>query len=211
MTEREDRIAELKEQIKLLEPMADPATQELVQTKKLELESLLAEAPAGKGAEMVMGAEGEILLPTTDEEWIKGGSKFVSIPPGRDFVDLDIEMGLPILEASGISIAFPVTVVEDGPDYGKESKISGGIRAGMTWKTREIVLAVTGSDLEFRKGKDNKLHPVLKPSEIAGMTAVGHWERAKGVKGGVSGAEVVEYPKLVSILPAGVKTEEGLF
>jgi len=142
----------------------------------------------------------------TDKEYETAGSKFITLPPGQDYIDLKVEMGVPDWDTPGSSYKFPVTVIE-GVDEGKEEKISSGATAKGIWKTKEIVKAVTGADMPMAKGKDGNMHPVLVPADIAGKTAVGHWEKAKGPKGGVPGAELVTYSKLMAILPEGSKTE----
>jgi len=157
-------------------------------------------------AEEVEGLE----IPVTEEEWAKGGSKFVTIPPKLkvgDTFELDIEMGIPDWDTPGKSFKFPVTVTEAGPDEGKEDKISGGALPGKTWKVQETYRAVTGGDPPLAKGKDGIERPRLIPSAIAGKPAVGVWTVSQGPKGGVPGAELVLYPKLTAILPPGSKVE----
>lgn len=146
----------------------------------------------------------------TEEEYQVAGSKFVTFPPGAkrgDKLELDIEMGFPDWETPESSYKFPVTVTEDGPDNGKEDKIVGGATAKGIWKTKDIVRAVTGKDMPMAKDKEGKKHPVLVPDDIGGKPAVGLWQMQEGHKGGDPNAEIVLYPKLVSILPVGSKVE----
>lgn len=211
MATREEQIKglikELQDKIKTLSSLG-PAERELADRYKLQLDALLAEAPERKEKEpMTMGEGGELILPATDEDWETSTSKFVTIPPGQSYVDLDIEMGMPDWDTIGKSIKFPVVVIAPGPDEGKEDKISGGAQPGKTFKTREIHLAVLGREPEYIEGQDGKKHPKIVPTEFAGKKATGHWEMQSGRKGGDPEGEVVHYPKLVSILPLGTKTE----
>lgn len=191
------RADELKAKIAQLEGMGESDSDT---AKKYKAELAKLDPPTAT-------VEG-IMLPATDEEWEKGGSKFVTIAPGQTSVDLAVEVGMPVEETPGKSVAFPVTVTQEGPDEGKEDKIVGGILPGKTFKTKEIVEAVTGKPCPYAKGKDGKMHPVI-PLSIAGAPAIGHWEMQTGHKGGDPNAETVKYPKLIAILPTK-KAEKAL-
>jgi hypothetical protein len=61
----------------------------------------------------------------------------------------------------------------------------------------------------MKKAADGKNHPAPKGMATAGKAAVGVWYMNEGKKGGVG--ELVLYPKLQDILPAGSKPKtEGL-
>lgn len=193
---------ELRDKIKTLEDMDES---DAAQPYRDQL-AILGGKSEEKGDTVPEEVEG-IMLPVDDKTWEESTSKFITIPAGKTSVDLPVEMGMPAWDTPGKSVKFPVTVTAKGPDYGKEDKISGGVEPGKTFKTKEIVEAVTGAPCPMAKGKDGKMHPVI-PASIGGMPAIGHWELQTGTKGGVPGAEPVKYPKLVSILPVGSETED---
>lgn len=157
-------------------------------------------------------APGIILPGVTEEEYDKAGSKFITFLPNAkvgDSVALDIEIGMADWDTPGQSMKIPVVVAEKGPDEGKEDKISFGVLPSGIWKGKEIYRAITGVDMPMRKGGDGVNHPVVDPMALAGKKAVGLWIIQEGKKGGVG--ELVTYPKLQAILPAGQKpTTEGL-
>ena len=153
-------------------------------------------------------ADQEFILPVTEEEYEAGGSKFIAFPPGAKVGDIQyraIECSMPDWDTPGRSLKFPVVVTEDGPDKGKEEKISTGVDSKSVWKLKEIQQAVLGTPLEMKAGADGKKHPVFKPTDYVGKVAVGIWEMQKGYKGGDSNAEAVYYPKLVQLMPEGSK------
>ena len=57
--------------------------------------------------------------------------------------------------------------------------------------------------MPMKMGGDKKNHPAPKGTDTVGKQAVGIWVMVEGKKGGVG--EVVTYPKLQDILPAGSK------
>jgi len=151
-------------------------------------------------------ADQEFILPVTEEEYETAGSKFVTFPAGAKIGDdlyLDAELGMPDWDTPGKSLKFPVTVVEEGPDKGKEDKISTGVDTKSIWKLKEIARNVLGTDLAMKPGADGKNHPALNPADYAGKPAVAHYQMIKGVNQ-QSGAETI-YPKLMALLPAGEK------
>ncbi len=153
----------------------------------------------------------EFILPSTEEDYEKSGSKFVTIPPGATEVYLDIEVGLLDWDQAGKSMKLPVTVTEDGPDKGKQEKISFGVDAKGIWKGKQIYEAVTGEGMPMKKGADGVKHPAPDSDALLGKAAVGHWLLVTGRKGGDPAAEEVKYPKLQDIFAAGAKpTTEGL-
>ena len=153
----------------------------------------------------------EFMLPSTEEDYDKSGSKFVTFPPGATEVYLDIEVGLLDWEQPGQSMKLPVTITEEGPDKGKQEKISFGVSAKGIWKGKQIYEAVAGEGMPMKKGADGAKHPAPDSEALLGKSAVGHWVLTSGFKGGDPNAEVVNYPKLQDIFPAGSKpTVEGL-
>ncbi len=164
--------------------------------------------------------EAEIILSSvTEEEYELAGSKFMTFIDkdgkivqsgewkghiGED-IYLEVESGMPDWDTPGKSLKFPITVVEEGPDKGKADKISTGVDSKSIWKLKEVVKALTGKDLQMKKGGDGKAHPVLNPTEFVGKPAIAHYQLIRGKKGGVATAEDTIYHKLIELLPTGEK------
>lgn len=145
-----------------------------------------------------------------EDEYNTAGSKFITfpaIPPPKvgDWQFRDIICGTLDWDSPGKSMKLPVTVVEEGPDKGKEEKISFGVDKKGIWKGKEIYLAITGHEMPMAKGADGKNHPAPDPIELYEKPAIGGWQMQMGKKGGDPNAEDVLYPKLVSILAPGTK------
>lgn len=150
----------------------------------------------------------KLVLDTTQEDYEAAGSKFITFSPDDKVGKLyhkPVEMGVPDWDTPGVSIKFPVTIVDD-IDAGKEDKIPCGVGSNALWKLKEVYKNITGSDPKFEKGSDGKNHPVIDPDEIAGKKATAVYEIQMGAKGGDPQAGQTKYPKLINILPAGAKT-----
>jgi hypothetical protein len=149
----------------------------------------------------------ELVSNVNKEEYDKAGSKFIVFSPDDEVGKLyykDIEMDMPDWETPGQSYKFPVRITEEGMDFGKEDKIVGGATATGIWKTKDIVKAVTGSDMPMT-GPKGKERATLVTEEIAGKPAVGVWQIQIGAKGGDPSKGTTKYPKLINIMPAGSK------
>ncbi len=155
----------------------------------------------------------EFILPVTEEEYETAGSKFVTFPASNkpmservgEVLFLEVEVGMPEWDTPGKSLKFPISITEEGPDKGKEEKISTGVETKAIWKLREIVKAVTGADLPMKRGTDGKMHPALNPMAFAGKAAIGQWVIMSGHTGGDPTKPMTYYPKLIALLPAGEK------
>lgn len=147
-----------------------------------------------------------ISLPNVSEdEYNLAGSKFIAFPPGAKVGDTEfrnIEIQMVDWDTPGTSMKVPVVVTEEGPDKGKEDKISFGVTKTGIWKGKEIILAITGEDMPIVNG-----HPEVPVEKMKGKAAVGMWQMQEGRKGGDPDAAVVNYPKLTTILAAGKKPE----
>ena len=145
-----------------------------------------------------------------ESQYDLAGSKFISFPPGatvgaiqqRNIEVIDMDWDTP-----GSSIKVDVQVTEEGADNGKKEKISFGVSPEAIWKGKDIYRAITGGEMPMVTGSDKKNHPKPDPGEVIGKKAVGVWKMTAGRKGGDPDADVVYYPKLDSIPPAGAKTE----
>ena len=152
----------------------------------------------------------ELEFPATEEEYQRAGSKFITFPPGAKVGDVQfriVEVQMVDWDTPGKSMKCPVKVAEQGPDFGKEDKISFGVDAKGVWKAKEIYLAVTGTDIPMKMGADGKKHPFIDPMVLVGKAAVGCWTMQKGYKGGDPGLGETMYPKLTSLHPASYKPE----
>lgn len=135
MTEKDKQVKELKDKIKVLEQLPGAEEQELVRKYKDDLARL-----QGKEIKETMSEENQdttFEIPSmSEEEYEAAGSKFA-----QEGVHLS-EMGMPSWDTPGKSIAFPFTIIEEGEDAGKESKISAGVSKDAVWKLKEILKAV---------------------------------------------------------------------
>lgn len=155
-----------------------------------------------------------LLDQVTEEEYETAGSKFITFPPGAQVGDSQfrtVEVTDFDWDTPGTSMKVEVKVTEEGPDQGKEEKLSFGVGKLGIWKGREIYLAVAGKEMPMAEGAGGKRHPAPDPMDLVGKPAEGHWQMQAGVKGGVPGGEPVLYPKLVALLKAGTRPKvEGL-
>ena len=146
----------------------------------------------------------KIALPSTREDYESSGSKFITFPPGAKVGDIEyreVEIGLLDWDTPGRSMKIPVTVTQDGPDKGKEDKLSFGVDSKGIWKGKAIYETLLGKPMEFQAGADGKEHPVVDPDDFLGKPATAIFTLMEGTKGGVVGGEVVRYPKLTDLLP----------
>ena len=149
----------------------------------------------------------EFIIPTTEDEYEKAGSKFITFSSDDEVGKLyykDIELDMPDWDTPGQSIKFPIRITEEGPDFGKEDKLSAGVTSAGVWKLKDI-LKVLDVTVEMRAGADKKKHPVFASEEVAGKQGVGVWQVQVGSKGGDASLGTVKYPKLINIMPAGSK------
>ena len=138
-----------------------------------------------------------LMTGTSQEEYNLAGSKFITILPGKSGVYLAVELGVQGWDTPGHSIGLEVTVTEPGENFGKVDKLSYGVKSNAIWKGKDIYRAL---DKEM-PSVDGQMAP--GPTDLAGLAAVGFWKKEHGHKGGDPEADIVEYSKLVSILPVG--------
>jgi hypothetical protein len=150
----------------------------------------------------------EFMLPVTKEDYDTAGSKFVTFPAGAKIGDVqyrNVEVGMMDWDSPGKSLKIPVTIVEVGPDFKKEDKISFGIDKGGIWKGKAIYANITGSDMPMKMGSDKKVHPAPRSEDLLGKTGIGVWLMTEGRKGGDPHGDKTLYPKLMDILAPGSK------
>jgi len=160
----------------------------------------------------------KFLLPDIDAKTLKeAGSRFITFPPGAKVGDVElreVEVGMLAPDTPGVSMMLPIIVTQEGADFGKQDKISWGVkkdpstgRSGI-WKGKEIYQNVAGKDIPL----DENGIANLDSDDLLGKPATGVWQLQKGHKGGDPTAEEVNYPKLIQLLPAGSKPRaEGIF
>lgn len=154
------------------------------------------------------------LLDIDEEEFDLAGSKFITFPPGAkvgDVVTRKIEVTPDTgWDTVGQSVKFPVVVIEEGPDKGKEDKLSFGVAKNAIWKGKEACAAL-GIDLNdvfpTVETADGGKHKKFIPSVVVGKQAYGVWTIQRGVKGGVEGGEPVDYPKLTGFSAEPISSE----
>ena len=119
-------------------------------------------------------------LKYTQKEREEQGSKYIALPidptTGKakvgGVVIRTVECGMPDWYTAGISIKFPVTVVEAGIDKGKESELYCGIGAKASFKMEEAAAAFGVPEAITYDAKGNaQLNPDLFP----GKRAKGVW------------------------------------
>ena len=155
-----------------------------------------------------------ILLDIDEEEFNTAGSKFITFPPGAKVgsmqsrkVEITPDAGW---DTVGNSIKFPVVIIEDGPDKGKEDKLSFGIKKEAIWKGKEACAAL-GVELNdvfpTVETADGQKRKKLVPSAVVGKQTYGIWTIQEGLKGGIEGGEKVLYPKLTGFSAEPLETE----
>ena len=145
-----------------------------------------------------------MVLPVSEEEFEKAGSKFVTFPAGAKPGDVElrnIEMGMPDWKQQGVSIQLPVTITEEGVDQGKEDNLFCGVTPDAVWKLKAVLSTI---GVGYKKVGKNV---AFNSEEVVGKPAVGVWTWQKGTKGGVEGGEPTFYSKLTDIQAPDTKTE----
>ena len=144
----------------------------------------------------------------SEAEYEQAGSKFIDIPHGQTELALRCEVHNFDWDTPGKSFKFEVTVIESGANLGKKEKISGGAQPDGIFSTKRYYQAISGKDIPIKKG-----HPTPNTDDLIGKQVMGLWKRKRGPKGGVQGAEIVEFVKLEDLFPIpdapAAATEEG--
>ena len=140
----------------------------------------------------------ELILPgVTKEEYAKAGSKFA-----KEGMHLS-ECGMPEWDTPGVSIKFPFTIIEEGEDNSKESKISCGVGKDALWKLKETLTAL---GVPIKVGEGGRV--AVDPMACVGKQFLSVWttevDRRPVSEGGKGGT----YTKPTAALPVGAKTED---
>ena len=110
----------------------------------------------------------------SEKDYNQAGSKFITLPTPEvgAAATLAIECGMPDWDTPGQSIKFPVKVIQEGVDQGKEDKISCGIKKDAIWKLKEVV-AGFGKPDAVSFDEDGVLQ--LDADVFPGIKAYGIW------------------------------------
>ena len=140
---------------------------------------------------------GPVTVPVSKEEWETSGSKFVSKAG-----EYESEMGMPGWKEKGRTMAFPITITQDGIEKGKEGIIYVGLSQSASWKLKEILGAV-GVAVKF----DKKGAPQFNPAECAGKACLSIWIKEKDKRPAEEGGTGKEYTKITGLAPLGAESE----
>ncbi len=175
---------------------------------------------------MVEQTQDGVLIDMDEEELEHATGGWVIFPPNKKELALKCEVNM----ESGWdnpqtpSIKFGVTVIEDGENKGKTSKISTGINAKAIPILKQYLAALidpaTGkvgvdykSVFDFVETADGKRKSYFKIDKfvgaIVGKQTYGIWRITTGKKGGRQDAEDVSYPKLITLSATPLETVTG--
>lgn len=152
----------------------------------------------------------KITLNISEKEYKEAGSKFITIPPDAtgkekpgDTIALLVECGLPDWDTPGVSVKFPVKVIQKGSiDEGKTDKLSCGVSANAVWKLKDVAAGFGKENaVTFENGK-----PTIDAEAFVGAQAKGIWQRLLS-NPEETGKPAALYTKLMSIIPVGATTE----
>jgi len=139
----------------------------------------------------------EIVIPdVTEQEYEKAGSKFAA-----EGAHLS-ECGMPDWDTPGVSIKFPFTIIEEGEDNGKESKMSCGVGKTALWKLKEMLNAL---GIQIKVGAEGQVS--FDPMECVGKQFLAVWTTEVDSRPASEGGKGGSYTKPTAALPKGAKTE----
>jgi len=138
----------------------------------------------------------EFVLDVTEEEYEKAGSKFATAGARLS------ECGMPEWKTPGVSIEFPFTIIEEGPDKGKEGSLFCGVVKKSLWKLREMLTAL---GVEYTT-KDGKV--TFDSVQCAGKQFLAVYTKEVDDRPAEEGGTGTHYTKASSALPVGAKVED---
>lgn len=192
---------ELENKIRILTKQGVPDS--VISKYRKELEALSgASVGQNKKKEVDLTPGGQFtdegfVLDVTPEEMDKAGSKFAI--PGLHLS----EMGMPEWESPGQSIRFPFTIIEEGIDNGKESKIVCGIGTTALFKLKEVLVAV---GVPYTKTTDGKVS--FPHMAVVGKQFMSLWTRQRDSRPVEEGGKGTEYTKPTNAYPVGTTLED---
>jgi len=197
------RADELERKISILTKQGVPDS--VIQKYRKELEKLkgASEAEQNTKQEEVaqsMSPGGQFtdsgfVIDTTPEEWEASDSKY----PSRTGLLLS-EAQMPDWKTPGVSLDFPFTIIESGPDEGKE----GHIYTSLKKFSLQPVLNAMGVKLEFTP--DGK--PKFNHLEVPGKQFLSHWVMKKDERSAAEGGTGKTFPYCAGAYPIGTKEED---
>lgn len=138
----------------------------------------------------------EFVLDVTEEEYEKAGSKFATAGARLS------ECGMPEWKTSGVSIEFPFTIVEEGPDKGKEGSLFCGVGKTSLWKLKEMLTAL-GVEHTMKNRK-----VAFDSVQCAGKQFLAVYTEEVDARPVEEGGTGTHYTKASSALPVGAEVEE---
>lgn len=150
----------------------------------------------------------EMELDVTQEEYEVAGSKFITFPPEKQKLGQveyrKIQIANVDWKTPGQSFDFAITVMDAGPDEGKEDHIYPGAAKNAIWKTKAILAAI---DIPIKETKGGKIS--FDSDLCIGKEAYGVWAWIQGVN--QSTQQPTFYPKLNDIVKEpGTETGQSL-
>jgi hypothetical protein len=194
-----DRIQELQRKIDIL--TRHNATVSVIERYRKELEELTGAVHIKEQTkeEVSMAGFGDdgFTLDATQEEFEKAGSKFAT--PGLHLS----EAGMPEWETPGKSIRFPFTIIEDGIDNSKESKIVCGVSKEALFKLKEFLAAV---GVPTKTTADGRI--AFDHMAVVGKQFMSLWTKQKDSRPVEEGGKGTEFTKPTAAYPVGTKEED---
>lgn len=138
----------------------------------------------------------EFVLDVTEEEYEKAGSKFAAAGARLS------ECGMPKWKTAGQSIEFPFTIVEEGPDKGKEGSLFCGVGKTSLWKLKEMLTAL-GVQYTLKNDK-----VTFNDMQCAGKQFLAVYTEEVDTRSADEGGTGTHYTKASSALPVGAKVED---
>ena len=162
MAPKKSTVAELEDKIKTLKSIG-----EVDRAKELEAELAALTGTKQQEVENVAETDEFVLDGVTQDEYEHAGSKFAT--EGKHLS----EAGAIYWKTPNKSIAFPFTIIEDGPDHGKSNEIIGGVEKQSIWKLRQILDAL-GVPMETKVVNGIK-RPMFDANLIPGKQFYSDW------------------------------------
>ena len=187
MAPKKPTVAELEDKIKTLKSIG-----EVDRAKELEAELAALTGTKQQEVEHVAETDEFVLDQVTQDEYEHAGSKFAAV--GKHLS----EAGAIYWKTPNKSIAFPFTIIEDGPDHGKVGELIGGVEKQSIWKLRQILDAL-GVEMTT-KVKDGIKRPVFDANEIPGQQFYSEWTEQVDTRSAEEGGKGGKYSKPTSAL-----------
>jgi hypothetical protein len=182
MAPKKPTVAELEDKIKTLKSIG-----EVDRAKELEAELAALTGTKQQEVEHVAETDEFVLDQVTQDEYEHAGSKFAAV--GKHLS----EMGAIYWKTPNKSIAFPFTIIEDGPDNGKTGELIAGVEKKSIWKLHEVLDAI-GVSMGTKVVNGIK-KPMFDANEIPGKQFYSDWTPQRDTRSQEEGGTGREYAK----------------